>query len=119
MSSSDLIPEDYQKYYVHKPDPSFSPQRNQAIIEETIQETRKFFTENQTALDLEAQNRIDIISTYGAQRLSGATQKNFKDWAGRELYTKLIGEKLLAKVRVMEATNRLAGNTKYKNFIKL
>lgn len=116
MDSKLIKPEDY-KYFVEKPT-SFSPQRNKAVINETIKETEKFFDNIGKAVDDNLGNRIDVLSSYGVYRMNKG-DKSFKDYAGKQLYTRLIGEKILERVRVMESVNRLNGNTKFKNFIQL
>lgn len=114
----DILPEDY-KYISKDPDPNFSPARNKAIIKETIQETEKFVRQlHSVSPDL--LNRIDITNSYAVKRLGGETQKSFKDYVGRDLFNKLVGEKIMEKVRIADTINKLnkaAGNTKFKNFI--
>ena len=96
---TDLIqPEDY-KYVIEKPDPKFSPERNKAVIQETIKNTEKFFKEIADKIDDEGMNRIDILSSYGRYRCNRG-EKNFKDYAGKKLWGQLIGEKILNRISV-------------------
>lgn len=109
MKTTDVSTKDY-KYILSTPDESFSPERNQAIINETISETTKFFEELNKEFNENIAERTDILSSYAGYRFGQGT-KSFKDYAGKKLHSRLIGEKLLAKVKVMESVNRLNGNT--------
>lgn len=106
MRTSDVDPSDY-KYIVETPDASFSPQRNKAIIEETIADTIKF-NQKLAELDEDARDRIDIVNAYGRYRFNRGDMK-FKDYAGKQLYTRLVGEKILDKVKNMTLVDKLAG----------
>jgi hypothetical protein len=117
MTNDIIQPEDY-KYYVDKPDPTFSPRRNQAIIDETIKSSEKFFKELNGIMTDEMGNRIDILSTYARYRFNSGT-KDVKSYLGDRLAKQLIGEKILSKVRVADTVNRLNGNDKFKNSILL
>lgn len=104
------------KYIVEKPDPSFSVERNKAVIQETIKDTEKFFREMYAPLHAGMGERIDIIATYGRYRFNKG-HKNIKQYLGDELYKQLVGEKILSKVRIMESVNKLNGNDKFNKFI--
>jgi len=107
--SAVIQPQD-AKYFVDNPK-DFNPQRNKTIVEETVKETTAFFEKLEGALDNEAMDRIDIVGTYGRYRFNRG-HKKFRDYVGRELYEKLIGEKILSKIRTLGAADRLAGKTK-------
>lgn len=102
-----IQPED-KRFFVEKPDASFSPQRNKAVIDETIRETTQFFTKLEEEIDDEMGNRIDILSSYATYRFNKGT-KSFKDYAGKKLRSQLIGEKILSKVRVLDSADKLKG----------
>lgn len=109
---SGLDPVDYR--YINKnPDPDFSPERNKAIVEQTIKETEQFFGVYNRQRDIDLENRIDILSSYAVKRLGGGMTKSIKDYLGKEQYNAIIGEKLLNKLRVAEATNTLSRIDKY------
>ncbi len=108
MDTKIIQPEDY-KYYLAEPTKSFSPRRNQAIIQETIKETTKFFQEMDAVMNDETMNRIDILGSYGRYRFNQG-EKTFKEYAGPALWKELIGEKILSKVRVADTVNRLNNN---------
>lgn len=111
-----IIPEQDYKYFVAKPDPSFSPQRNKAIIQETINKTDKFFAGIGKVINDNLAERIDMLTYYGTYRMNKGT-KSFKEYVGGKAYSQLIGERILSKVRVMDSVNRMNGNNKYRRFI--
>ena len=102
-----IIQEADYKYYVSKPDPSFSPARNKAIINETIQDTEKYFRNIGKVLNDNILNRIDILGSYGDYKLNRNGSKTFKDYAGKRLHSELIGERILSKIRALETANAL------------
>ncbi len=108
MRTQDLDQKDF-KYIVHQPDASFSPKRNQAVIEETIREATAFHKKNNVAIESALGERIDAVSAYGCYRFNRGF-KGVKEYLGTKLYTQLVGEQLLEKVRVMKTLNRLNGN---------
>lgn len=112
-----IVTEKDYKYFVEKPDPSFSPARNKAVIEETIKSTEKYFRNIGKVLDDNIMNRIDILGSYGDYKLNRGGSKSFKDYAGKRLHAELIGEKILSKIRALEAANALSGRN--DKFIQL
>ena len=114
---SGLDPVDY-KYINKKPDPAFSPERNKAIVNETIKDAEKREAEWHKIMDNEGFNRIDILSSYGRYRFNRGV-KGIKEYLGRKQYEALIGEKILSKLRVAETVNKLNHNTRFKKGILL
>lgn len=112
-----LDPKDY-KYLRDEPDPDFSPERNQAIVKETIQQTEKFFSREGKVVDDAQKERVDILSTYAVYRFNRGT-KDFISYYGKDNYYKLVGEKIMSKVRVADTVNRLRGNNKFQKGILL
>lgn len=115
---SGLDPADYHLIN-ETPDKDFSPERNRAIVERTIKEAEEYFKLQRMAKDKELEHRIDIIASYGDYRLNRGKTKQLREYLGREQYNAIIGEHLLEKLRVAEATNRLNGNTRLKKGILL
>lgn len=115
MEQVEIQPQD-RKFFVN--DPNFNPSRNKAIVAETIRETEKFFSQAGQGADKEQEDRVDILTSYGVYRFNKGT-KNVRDYLGRELYNKVIGERILSKVKVMDSVNRLNGNTKFRESILL
>lgn len=103
MDSIQVDPKD-GKYY--KSDNNFNPNRNKALISETIKETEKFFADLHKLDDDESKKRVDIISSYGIYRFNKGT-KDLKHFLGPKMYGDLLGEKLRDKVRAIESVNKL------------
>lgn len=110
---SGLDPADY-RFINPNPDPDFSPERNKAIVEKTIKEAELYFETLHKIQDRELEHRVDILSSYAVHRFNRG-KKSLKDYLGKEQYNAIIGERLLEKVRVAEATNKL---TRTKNIKK-
>lgn len=115
---SGLDPKDY-RYINPNPDPDFSPERNQALINETIKETDKFLNDYRISLGESWEDRKDILTHFAMYKIGKGGSKNIKDYIGKKAYEALIGEKILSKVRVADSINRLNGNTRFKKGILL
>lgn len=111
-----IQPED-AKFYVHKPDSSFSPERNKAIINETIKETEAYFRGIGKAITDNLGTRIEIMTAFGDYKLNRSGEKNIKEYLGKELYGKIVGERILEKIRVAQSVERLTGRK--ERFIQL
>lgn len=105
MRQSEIDPKDY-KYFIETPDASFSVERNQAIINQTIAQTDKFFA-SLSQLSADTEDRLDILNSYGRYRFNQG-HKPFKEYAGDKLYARLVGEKILNRVKVMQSADRFA-----------
>jgi len=117
MSINELDPKDY-KYIVATPDASFSPDKNKAIIEETIREADTFHKTSGLAIESALGERIEAVSAYACYRFNRGF-KNIKGYLGDKLYEKMVGEKILSKIRVADTVNRLNGNHKLRRPILL
>lgn len=106
MKTSDLDKRDY-RYIVDKPDANFSPERNKAIIAQTIRETDEYFRKLNTVDDKDFQERVDILSSYSSHLYNKSGTKSLKNYLGRELYARIAGEKILARVKALESGDRL------------
>lgn len=112
MSADVVIDPRDKKYFVHKPDASFSPQRNLAIIKEVHEDTAKYFASLRNKQVEDAGDRMDILATYADYKFNRGGSKDFEGYAGKNLRTRLIGERLLEKVRVLSTVDKLQGRTK-------
>lgn len=110
-----IQPEDY-KYRVEVPDSNFNPLRNKAIIQETIEETEKFFADLHKAQVEGLGERFDMLSSYGLYRFNKG-DKSFENYVGKKAVQNLIGDKILEKVRRLEELNKLTGQK--ERFIQL
>ena len=99
------------KYVVKNPDPRFSPERNKAIINETIREAEVWYNNFYKAKDVELENRVDILSSYARYRFNRGT-KDLKGYLGKKIYDAVAGEKIIEKLRVASATNKLSESSK-------
>lgn len=114
MDNRLIQPED-KRFFVEKPDSSFSPARNRHIIQETIKETEAFFRKLNTELDRDMENRIDMFSSYATYRFNRGT-KSVEDYLGKDISRQLLGERILSKVRTLDAVDRLSGK---KNLVQI
>lgn len=117
LTINDIDKKDY-KYIVDRPDSTFNPAKNKAIIDATIKETEQYFKSLQDVFDDNLMERIEAVGAYGRYRLNRGGKK-IKDYLGDRIYTEIVGEKILSKLRVMESVNKLNQNHKYKNTILL
>lgn len=117
MEFNDIDPKDY-KYVVSRPDRSFNPAKNKALIQETITEAENYHRNQGKIIESALGERIDAVASYGCYRFNKG-EKSIREYLGDKVYTHLIGEKILEKVRVMQTVNRLNGNTRFKNSILL
>jgi len=115
---SGLDPKDY-RFINPKPDPDFSPERNRAIVEQTIKETDKFLSEIGKIRDDKGKQLLDILSHYAVNTIGRGRTQSIKQYLGKKQYEAIIGEKILSKVRTMDTINRLNGNNRFKKGILL
>lgn len=115
---SGLDPKDY-RYINPNPDPDFSPERNKAIVDQTIREATAYLTDFDRILDDTWKERRDILKSYAIHTLSKGGSQSLEKYIGRAQYEALVGEKLLSKIRVAESANKLRGNTLFKKGILL
>lgn len=115
MDAKLIHPED-GRFLQHEPDPDFSPERTRALIKRTVEKTNKFYKTLHKATEDSLGERVDILTSYAMHTLNGKNEgKTLEQYLGRSLYTKVVGEKILQKVRLIQEADRLAG-TKTKKF---
>ncbi len=78
-------------------DTEYNAKRARALIEETIQETTAYFKSLED-IDEKGKERIDVLVKYGAHRFNEGN-KTLKDWAGKRLYSELVGEKIINRIK--------------------
>ena len=113
---SGLDPKDF-KYLVKGPDPDFSPERNQAIINETIAETANYHRTMKKVLNESNKMKLEALSYYGRYTIGEGKTKNIKEYLGKSTFEAIVGENVLSKVRIANTTNRLNGNNRFKKGI--
>lgn len=107
-----------RKYFIENPGKDFSPERNKAIVEETIQEATKYLQTLQNIKDDGLGERIDIMSDYAMYKFGDKQgSQNLRQYLGKDLHDKLIGERILEKVRIADSVNRIQGNRKHSILI--
>lgn len=109
----DVDPSDY-RFYVEKPDADFSPERNQAIIQEVIDSGMKIDAVLKKAGLKDMQNRVDILSSFARNSIGKGSQKTLEQYVGKQGMAEIYGEKILEKIKIMESIERLNksnGNT--------
>ncbi len=114
---SGLNPIDY-RFINPDPSPDFSPERNKAIVNETIRDAESYYRKLHSGDDRDLGNRVDILSSYAIYRFNRGT-KSLKEYLGKDMYNAIIGEKLLEKLRIAQATNKLINSGKIKKGVLL
>lgn len=109
MAKVIIQPQDKRLFVANPKD--FNPDRNRAIINETIRETTKFFMDMYEKLDKGLEERIDVMSSYATYRFNDGG-KDFESYAGKQIYKQLVGERVLEKVKALKASERLQGKFK-------
>lgn len=110
---------DNWRLYEKNPDKNFSPERNYAIINDTIKEYESMRYGVDPKVQRAAGNVSDIMACYGVYRLGSGGTKKFEDYMGRDWMNKIYGERLMDKIKAMKSYEKLQksrGNTKYKDF---
>lgn len=97
------------------PDKDFSPQKNYAVINGTIEKYRKLRFGINPKVTKAAGDRADILASYGIYRFNKGT-KSFDEYMGKGWEKKVYSEKLLEKIKMIDSIRRLnlaRGNTKF------
>ncbi len=110
MHTSELDPKDY-KYIVEHPNKDFSPRKNNAIIEETIKEADKYHRTEGLVIEEALGERIEAVAAYSCYRFNRGT-KSIKQYLGDKLYAKMVGERILEKVRVSQTADSFSNKFK-------
>jgi hypothetical protein len=111
---------DNWRLYEKNPDRNFSPERNYAIINETIKEYEKMRYGVDPNVTKAAGNVADIMACYGVYRLGGGGTKKLEQYLGKDWMKRIYGERLMDKIKAMKAYEKLQiakGNDKYKDYI--
>jgi len=100
----ELDPKDYK--YFHNPASDFNPKRNAEIIAQTIKEADEYHSEYGKALDDALAERWHVMAQFGDYKLNRSGVKTIRQYLGDKLYTDLIGEKLISKVRAAKTADK-------------
>lgn len=110
---------DNRKAYVEKPDKSFSRQRNYAVISAVLAENDKMQRSIDPRVKENAGNVADILSSFAKYKLDQDGGKQIEEWLGKSWMTRIYGDKLIEKIKVMESIaklNRAKGNTLFNGY---
>lgn len=116
LTLNDIATEDHR--FIVKDPVNFSPERNKAVIAQTIREAETRMSKVQNAIEDALGERIEAVSAYGCYRFNRG-DKTVKEYLGTKKWQEYVGEKLLDKVRVMKQANKIAGNDKFETSILL
>lgn len=89
--------DDHQRFFVPdgKVDPNFSPQRNKAIIEQTIQEYEKLRAKKASSQDEHFGERADAVLSYlHSVAVDGGSDRNMEKYFGKRMLAYLRGTQI-------------------------
>lgn len=90
--------EDYQRFYVAKPDPDFSERHNAYVIEKTIKDNENARKKKHKDYVEKVAERVDAAMSYIKHLESGGSSPAERYFGKREL-AHLRGQKILAEVK--------------------
>ena len=88
--------QDYDRFYVAKPDPGFSPDRNNAIVEGTIKKYEATVRRKQKEYANKVGERADAVATYLKSFSVGTPVEKY---FGKRTLAYLRGQKILQKIK--------------------
>lgn len=98
MKIGDIDPSD-RRFWPEEPEPGFSPERNKAVIDGTIQKyNRKQLEKRRSAFDGIAE-RAHAVSHFLTSQHGAKVGKSVVDYFGKRELAKLRGEEILETVR--------------------
>ncbi len=115
LELKDVHPVNYPAL-VEKPDKNFSPKRNYAIIAQVLAENDKMQNRVDPRVVKNAGNVADILASFAKYKLDIGGGKQLEGWLGKQWMTKIYGEKLIEKIRIMDSIkklNKAKGNTMF------
>lgn len=96
-----IIKEDYERFYVEKPDPHFNPDHNKKVIEQSIKKKDKQVKESRKKFTEGIGERVDMAASYMVSDKS----KSIDKYLGKKIMARLAGERFLEHVKSMRITN--------------
>lgn len=94
----DILKEDYERFYVAKPDPGFSPARNKMVVEQSIEKyerTRKL--KAQEYQDKLAERSNAVVSYLRSKAIDSDTP--IEKYLGRRNLAYYQGQKIIEKIK--------------------
>jgi hypothetical protein len=100
----DIDPKDYK--YISNPSKDFNPKRNEAVIAQTIKEADEYHSSYGQAMDAALGERWEVMAQFGDYKLNRSGGKTMRQFLGDKLYTDLVGEKLISKVKAAKTVDK-------------
>lgn len=98
---------DYQRFYVHDPDPNFSPERNKWIVEESIRRYEAFRKKKFKKVREGIAERSEAVASY-LTSIHGAESKNSVErYFGKRTLAYLRGLEITDRIRAMQSKNKI------------
>lgn len=114
ITATTNIEEQDFKYMLAEPEEGFSPERNHAAIKKAIDSGIKIEVEMRKAARKEIEYRSDVLSSYAMHISRKNSSQRFEQYMGKTNMTRIYGEQLLQKIKILESVqrlNRANGNT--------
>jgi len=89
---------DYKKWYQDKPEAGFSPERNKAVIEESIRKAELMKRRRQSDYVEQIRERSDAVVSY-LKRVSMGMEKSVEAYFGRQELARLRGQKIIQEMQ--------------------
>lgn len=87
------------KFVPKKPEVGFSPERNEQIINEIIEETDQIRAKKRREFDTKLQERTDAVATYLHSLDQGGKSSNIEKYFGRRHLAYLRGEEIIRELQ--------------------
>ena len=96
-----IQPED-KKFWLDEPEPGFSPERNEAVVNNTIKKYEKKQLEKRKEAWDGIRERAHAISYWLTSRHGALSSKPLDKYFGRKYLAKLRGEDIIKRIRVRQ-----------------
>lgn len=88
---------DYDLFFVEAGDPDFSPERNKAIIERTIQKHEMNIARKNKIYEESIRERVDAVMTYANSPKANTTP--VEKYFGKQILAQLRGEQIMRSMK--------------------
>jgi hypothetical protein len=110
-SLTDLVKPEDKRFILDTPDEDFSPERNKAIVEQSIKDYEAMRAKKMKDRVEEYAERADAVTTYLKSLTHGRSNSNMEKYFGKRNLAYLRGqeirEKLMANIRVLDSEGNL------------
>ena len=94
------------KYVLPKPDPDFSPERNQIVIENVIRETERNERRKKQEFNDQVDERVNAVTEYLKSVDRGGATSNIEKFFGKKQLAYLRGEHVANVLRDLSQKNK-------------